>query len=55
MLYILFFDSPLEQQSNTSPDLEALSERLLAQLHLGKQAPAHKAAKKKFYQISLTS
>lgn len=37
----------LEQQPNTySPDLEALSEHVLAQLHLGKQAPGYKAAKK---------
>ncbi|WP_035140622.1 hypothetical protein [Fischerella sp. PCC 9605] len=37
----------LEQQPNTSPpNLEALSERVLAQLHLGKQAPGYKAAKK---------
>lgn len=37
----------LEQQPNTySPDLEALSERVLAQLHLGKQALGYKAAKK---------
>ncbi|MBP5971631.1 hypothetical protein HW132_02485 [Brasilonema sp. CT11] len=37
----------LEQQPNTSgSDLEALSQRVLAQLHLGKQAPGYKAAKK---------
>lgn len=37
----------LEQQPNAySPDLEALSEHILAQFHLGKQAPGYKAAKK---------
>jgi hypothetical protein len=35
-----------QQQEVPTPDLKALSERVLAQLHLGKQAPGYKAAKK---------
>ncbi|MEM6401187.1 MAG: hypothetical protein AAF757_13285 [Cyanobacteria bacterium P01_D01_bin.116] len=37
----------LEQQKKVpTPDLQVLSERVLAQLHLGKQAPGYKSAKK---------
>lgn len=37
----------LEQhQEVPTPDLKVLSERVLAQLHLGKQAPGYKSAKK---------